>query len=388
MTMLRQIVVLTLLNCATIPRRIWQSLVIVVGMACVIAVLLSMLSVTQGLQRAYAAARDPGLAVFASHGSLREESSSIPRDQMRVILNAQGIAKAADGSPMADPGFLTELQVQSNQAGVAGWVRLTTFGRMGAALRPRFRILAGRMLRPGTRELIVGQLLKSKFAGMTVGDKVIMPDGQWPIVGMFATDDVLDSALVGDTETVLQVMRHNSYNTILARMKSPDGLSALDKEVAGNPALSVDVMSLAAWNAKVNADRAAFYNALIYGVGIILAIGALLGCFNTMYDVVETRAREIATLRALGYGGVPVAFSILLEASVLSVTGALIGAAIAWGLYDGVLGGLEDYLFNFVVSPLMFGIAASWAIAVAILGGLLPAVRASRLTVSSALRAT
>lgn len=388
MSAIRQIVVLTLLNCRTLPNRFWQSLVIVAGMACVSGVLLSMLAVTEGMQRAYRVTGDPSNVIMVSRGSLREESSSIARDQARIIVNAPQIARAADGSPVADPAYLTELPVNLKQDGSIGYVRLTTFGKAGVMLRPRFHITAGRMFRPGTHELIVGPLLQSKFAGMGVGDKVTMPNGQWPIVGMFATGDLLDGALVGDTETVLQTMKRNSYNAVTARLASPGGFPALRNTLTHNPVLSVDVMRLSDWNARVSADSAAFYHVFIFGVSIILAVGALLGCFNTMYDAVESRAREIATLRAMGYGSFAVASSVILEACILSALGSSIGAFIAWTLYDGVQGGLQADLFTLTVTPAMFGMAIAWALAVALFGGFLPSLRAARLTVTDALRAT
>jgi len=271
--------------------------------------------------------------------------------------------------------------------GATLFVRLVTFGKMGVALRPSFHLVAGRMFRPGTHELIVGQLAQSKFKGMVVGDKVTMPNGQWPIVGMFATGDLLDGVLVGDTETVLQAMRHNSYNTIIVRLASPGAFAAFRTALTHNPILTVDVMRLPDWNARAGADSAAFFHVFIYGVSIILAIGALFGCFNTMYAAVETRAREIATLRALGYGSFAVALSVILEASALSIAGALIGALIAWSLYNGVQGSMGWDLFKLTVSPAMFAMAVSWAIAVSVLGGLLPSLRAARWTVAEALRA-
>jgi len=183
-------------------------------------------------------------------------------------------------------------------------------------------------------------------------------------------------------------MRHNSYNSIIARLASPDIFPGLRKALTQNPLLSVDVMRLPDWNRRVSADSAAFYHVLIYGVSIILGIGAMFGCFNTMYDAVETRAREIATLRALGYGSFPVACSIILEASALSVFGSLIGALIAWTLYDGTQGTLGWDFFRLTVSPAMFGMAIFWALAVSFLGGFLPSLRAARLTVTDALRAS
>jgi putative ABC transport system permease protein len=248
--------------------------------------------------------------------------------------------------------------------------------------------MAGRMFRSGTQELIVGTLAGSKYKGMAVGDKVTMPDGQWPIVGMFATGDLLDGELVGDTETVMQAMRQNSYNTVVARLASPGAFSSFAEALTNNPILSVDVARLPEWNSRTSSQTSAFYHVLVYGVSIILAVGALFGCFNTMYAAVENRAREIATLRAVGYGGFAVALSVILEASALSVAGCLIGALIAWTLYNGVQGDLGWDFFKLTVSPAMIGFAVLWAIAVAILGGLLPSLRAARWTIADALRAS
>jgi putative ABC transport system permease protein len=387
MNAIRQVAIVTLLNFRNLRKRFWQSLVIVVGMACVSGVLLSLLSVTEGMQQAYRNTGEPRSVIIVSRGSIREDNSSIPRDQARIIVNAQDIARALDGSPLADSGFVTGIPVLSKKNGATAYARLVTFGKMGVALRPAFHLVAGRMFRSGTHELIVGSLAQSKFKGMTVGDKVTMPNGQWPIVGMFATGDLLDGVLVGDTETVLQAMRHNSYNTIIVRLASPDAFSAFRTALTKNPVLAVDVMRLSDWNARLGADSAGFFHVLIYGVSIILAVGALFGCFNTMYAVVESRGREIATLRALGYGSLAVGLSVILEASVLSVAGSLIGALIAWTLYNGVQGGMGWDFFKLTVSPAMFGIAILWAIAVSVLGGLLPSLRAARWTVADALRA-
>lgn len=387
MSAIRQIVIVSLLNLRNLRRRFWQSLVIVAGMACVSGVLLSLLSVTEGMQQAYRNTGDRSSVIIVSRGSLREDNSAIPRDQARIIMNAQGIAKGPDGSPVADSSFVTGIPVLSKKNGATAFARLVTFGKMGVALRPTFHLAAGRMFRPGTHELVVGLLAQSKFKGMSVGDKVTMPNGEWPIVGMFATGDLLDGVLVGDTETVLQAMRHNSYNTIAVRLASPGLFPAFRTALTKNPILSVDVMRLSDWNARLGADSASFFHVLIYGVSIILAVGALFGCFNTMYAAVETRGREIATLRALGYGSFAVALSVILEASLLSVAGSLIGALIAWTLYDGVQGGMGWDFFRLTVSPAMFGMAILWALAVSILGGLLPSLRAARWTVADALRA-
>jgi putative ABC transport system permease protein len=387
MNMLRQIWIVSILNFKSLRSRFWQSLVIVVGMGCVIGVLLSMLSLTEGVLLAQLRAGDPGRAIVVSAGSESEGNSSIPRDQARIIMDAPGIAKAADGSPMADPGMNAGVPV-TRMNGSKAYTTFRGFGPKGVMLRPEFHMVAGRMFQAGKRELIVGIGAQSQFQHMAIGDKVILPDGEWPIVGSYRTGDILEGQLIGDTDTVMTAIRRKAYNSVLVRLASYDSLATFKRALTTNPALSVSAERHSEWYKKISAGFSSFLNVVAYGVGIIMAVGALFGCLNTMYAAVSTRGREIATLRALGYGAFPVAVSVILEAMALSVTGALIGAAIAWSLYDGVRDNFGGIVFNMTVSPALIGVAVLWAIAVALLGGVLPSIRAARRPVVEALRAT
>ena len=387
MNILRQIGIVSALNFRNLRGRLWLSLVIVAGMTCVIGVLLSMLSMTEGLHQAYLHVGDPRNAIVVSRGTIWEINSSIPRDKARIVMDAPGIAKAADGSPIADPGLMAGVPSRLVKNNGRTWVVLRGFGPKGVMLQPAFRLVAGRMFRPGTHELIVGNRARLQVKGMAIGDKVILPDGEWPIVGSFTTGDVMDGQLVGDTESLMGSIGHKAYTTVLVRLASPQAFATFHAAMTRNPALAVDVMRLPDWNIKASADFLAFMHVIVYGVGIILAIGALFACFNTMYAAVATRGQEIATLRALGYGGFAIAFSVLLEAALLSVAGGLIGAAIAWALYDGVESGLGSDVFIMIVSPAMIGMGVLWALAVAFLGGILPSLQAARWTVAEAMRA-
>jgi putative ABC transport system permease protein len=387
MNMFRQIWIVSVINFKSLRMRLWQSLVIVVGMACVIGVLLSMLSMIEGRNAAYKRTGDPMRALVVSEGSESEGQSTIPRDKARIIMDAPGIAKAADGSPLADPGMNAGIPVLRLN-GTKAYNNLRGFGPKGVALRPEFHMVAGRMFRPGTRELIVGVSAHTQYQGMNIGDKVVLPDGEWPIVGSFTTGDLLDGQLIGDTETVMLAVRRKAYNSILARLQTYDSLATFKKALTTNPALSVSVERQSDWYKKINEGFATFLSIVIYGVGVIMAIGALFGCLNTMYAAVSTRGREIATLRALGYGAFPVAVSVILEAALLSVAGALIGAGFAWAVYDGVQSGFGQNVFRLSVSPALIGMAILWAVVVALLGGLFPSIRAARRPVVEALRAT
>ena len=385
--MLRQIWIVSALNFKSLPGRFWQSMVIVVGLAATIGVMLSMLSVSAGMREGYAKAGDPGRAIVISKGADQEGQSAITRAMAPLIAVAPGIAKDTDGKPLADRTLNVGVPVLRAD-GSKGFTSMRGFSDKGPGVRPELKIVAGRMFQPGKREIIAGVGARIMFRHMQVGDKVILPDGQWPIVGIFSTGDQLEGQLIGDTETLLTTLHKTNYNSVLVRLSSLDSLTTLKRALTTNPALSVDVMRHSDWYARL-ADQQTFALALLgYIVGTVMAIGALFGCLNTLYSAVSTRGREIATLRALGYGAFPVAVSVILEAILLSVAGALLGAGIAWALYDGKLDLFGNTIFHLSVSPKQIELGVIWAIAVALLGGLLPSIRAARLPVVDALRAT
>ena len=385
--MLRQIWIVSVLNFKSLRSRFWQSMVIVVGLAATIGVMLSMLSMSAGMRQAYVNAGDPNRAIVVTKGVEQEGQSAITRAMAPMIASAPGIAKGKDGKPLADRNLNMGVPVLRKD-GSKGFTTMRGLTENGQGVRPELKIVAGRMFQAGKREMIVGVGAQMMFQHMQVGDKVILPDGEWPIVGVFTTGDLLEGQLVGDTETLITSLHKTNYNTVLVRLASPDSLDAFKKALTTNPALSVDVIRHSDWYARI-ASQSTFALALLgYVVGTVMAIGALFGCLNTMYSAVSTRGREIATLRALGYGAFPVAVSVILEAVVLSVTGALIGAGIAWSLYDGKQDLFGNSVFHLSVSPAQIELGVIWAIAVALFGGLFPSIRAARRPVVEALRAT
>jgi putative ABC transport system permease protein len=385
--MIRQIFIVAALNFKSMKQRIWQSLVIVTGMGATIGVLLSMMSLTEGLHQAYLKAGDPNRAIVVSQGVENEPNSTITRAMAPLIIDAPGIAKDTDGRPLADRGINASLPV-IRLNGTKGNTTMRGIGPKGLKVRPEIQLVAGRMFQAGKREMIVGIAAQAQYRNMKIGDKVILPDGEWPIVGSFKSGDVLEGQVLGDVETVMTATRRKNYNTILVRLASYDSLDTFKKALTTNPALSVSVERHSDWYQRFTAGFTAFLTGLAYTVGIIMAIGALFGCLNTMYAAVSTRGREIATLRALGFGALPVAVSVILEAVVLSVTGALIGAAIAWTLYDGKQDVFGNNIFHLKVSPGLIELGVIWAFTVALLGGLFPSIRAARRPVVEALRAT
>jgi putative ABC transport system permease protein len=385
--MLRQIFIVSVLNLKSLKGRFWQSMVIVVGLAATIGVMLSVLSMGAGMAQAYYNAGDPNRAIVVSKGADQEGQSAITRAMAPMIADAPGIARDKGGKPLADRGLNMGVPVLRKD-GTKGYTTMRGLGDKAQGVRPELKIVEGRMFQPGKREMVVGVGAQTLFQNMKIGDKVILPDGQWPIVGVFSTGDLLEGQLIGDTETLLTAMHKTAYNSVLVRLASPDSLDTLKKALNTNPAVSVTVERHSDWYKRVGSQSTFVLILLGYIVGAVMAIGALFGCLNTMYSAVSTRGREIATLRALGYGAFPVAVSVILEAVVLSVAGALIGAGIAWVLYDGKQDVFGSSVFYLSVSPAQIQIGITWAIVVALLGGLFPAIRAARRPVVEALRAT
>lgn len=386
MTLIRQIFIVAAINFRSLPQRFWTSMVIVVGLGATVGVLLSMMSMTTGMQEGYLHAGDPGRAIVVSNGAESEGQSTITRAMAPLIMDAPGIAKDVDGKPLADRGLNMGVPVLRLN-GTKGYTTMRGFGPKGVALRPEFHIVEGRMFRAGKREMVVGAGAQTQFQGMKVGDKVILPGGEWPIVGVFKTGDLLEGQMIGDTETLMTATSHPNYNSILVRLASLDSLATFKKAMTTNPALSVSVERHSDWYKKISSDQTLGLIIIAYVVGAVMAIGALFGCLNTMYAAVSARGREIATLRALGFSALPVAVSVILEAVLLAVAGALIGALIAYTLYDGKRDAFGNTVFFLTVSPGLVGLGVSWAALVALLGGFFPSLRAARRPVVEALRA-
>ncbi|HWC63228.1 MAG TPA: FtsX-like permease family protein [Rhizomicrobium sp.] len=387
MNLLGQIFIVTALNLRNLPRRFWTSMVIVVGLAATVGVLLSMLSMTAGIRQAYTLAGSPGRAIIASLGADNEGQSSLSHENVQTIMDAPGIAKDADGRPLADQSLNMSVPLLRKN-GTRGGITLRGFGPKGAKVRYEMQMVAGRMFEPGKHELIVGVGAQYLYQHVGVGDKVILPDGEWLIVGSFKSGDILEGQLIGDSDTLMTATRHPNYNTVIVRLASHDSLEELRQSLTTNPALSVHVERHSDWYTKVIDNSTGIFSTLAYAIGAIMAIGALFGCLNTMYAAVSARAREIATLRALGFNAFPVAASVILEAMLLAVIGALIGAAIAWALYDGKQDSFGTNVFRLSVPSAMVGLGILWAVILALLGGLFPAIGAARRPIAEALRAT
>jgi putative ABC transport system permease protein len=383
MSELRQIVAACLIGIGSLRERYATALVVVVGMACVVGVLTSMLSLTAGLARSYLRPEDATRAMVWGRGATFDQSRSLHRDVIDTILDAPGIARSPDGAPLADPEFL--MRIPPIEGFAAGSLQLRGVGPAGLALRPAFRIVAGHMFRAGARELVVGVGAARKFS-LTVGSELRLRDGQWPIVGVFSCGaDIIESYLVGDAITVMAARRRAGFAQVIAQLVDAKAYPEFRRWLTENPALSVYVERKTDYDRRELGMNTTFFTRMAYVIGAIMALGALFGVVKIMYAAVRARTREIGTLRAIGFGATPVAMSVLVEAALLGAIGALVGTAIAWLIFDG----REVWVwgaFKLHVSPSLWVLGFVWALITSLLGGLFPALRAGRLPPFEALR--
>lgn len=383
MSALRQTAAVCLVSFGSLRERYATALVIVVGMACVVGVLTSMLSLTAGLTRAYLRPEDATRTIVWAAGATFDQSRSLHPDVIGTILDAPGIAKGSDGVPLADAEYLMRLPID----GFAdSSLELRGVGPARLALRPALRIVAGHMFRAGRRELVAGVGAARKF-GLTVSSEVRLRDGKWPIVGIFSCGgDIIESYLVGDALTVMAATRRQGFAQVIAQLVNARAYPQFQGWLTENPTLAVSVERKRDYDLRMVGADTAFFTRMAYVIGAIMALGALFGVVKIMYAAVRTRTREIGTLRAIGFGATPVALSVLAEAALLGAIGALVGTTIAWLIFNG----REMWVwgaFTLRVSPSLWVLGLVWALATSLLGGLFPALRASRLPPYEALRA-
>jgi putative ABC transport system permease protein len=387
MSAVSQIAAVALMNLRSIPERLGSSLVIVVGMAGVVAVVVSVLSMSNGFLESVGKTGRADRAIITSTGAPTESLSSLSRETIPVIFDAPGVRKDVRGKPIASADIFAYQAVTKSSDGYLAPATIHGVGQQALALLPQIKLVSGRLFKPGLRELIVGRMMASQFVGLQVGNVVALPDGDWSIVGSFeSSGDQHESELLGDVETLMSANRRTGYNSVTLMLESPQAFDALKVALTSNPAVNVDVVRESEYFAKLAQPFNDFLTLVAAVVGGVMGLGAAFAALNTMYSAVSTRSTEIATLRAMGFGGSPVVVAVITEALLLTLVGATLGAILTWVLFNGTVIVSDYYIYTLTIKPSLIALGTAWAVAIGIFGGLLPAVRAARLRVATALR--
>jgi len=390
---IQQFVLITLTNVRTAPQRVGPSLAAAFGVAGVVAVMVAVLSIAEGFQATLAGAGSPDNAVVLRGGSNAEMNSWMPLEDVRVIEDAPGIRRGPQGV-LASSELLVMVDVPKRDTGTDANVPLRGVRPTAFEIRDGLRIVEGRNFEPGRNEIIVGAAAAGEFAGLELGRTQRWGETEWTVVGWFSTEGSLWESEIWCDVNVLQpaFRRGNSFQAVYAKLESPEAFETFKDALTTDPRLDVMVERETDYLIEQSAALHGIITTLGYLIAALMGVGAVFGAVNTMYSAVATRAREIATLRALGFGAGPVVVSVLVESMLLAVAGGLAGAAGAYLVFDGWQAATLNWssfsqvAFAFAVTPAILTMAILWSLLMGFVGGLLPALRAARLPVSSALR--
>lgn len=390
--MIRQWLRLTAMGMASLPNRFGASSVIVIGIACVVAVFISVLAMSAGFKHTLADSARSDRVIVLRGGSDAELNSSLTREDMDAIADAPGIAKDSNGHTLLSKELITVVNVPKIDTGVASNLTLRGVGLALSEIRPELTIVEGRMFQPAVRELIAGVGAAKQFRGLAAGSVLHFRNADWTVSGVFSSNgDIHESEMLANVDTVASSIERQGYSSAVALLTNADAFTTFKDALTSNPQLTVEVQRETDYYAAQSAQLTKIIDVIGNLVALIMAFGATFGALNSMYSAVAARGKELATLRAIGFSPLPVLLSVMTEALALALLGAILGALVAWVVFNGhtvsTLGGaFAQVVFKLAVTPQLVGEAIVWACFIGLLGGLFPALRSIRVSVSEALR--
>jgi len=378
---------------ASIPQRRGSVAAAVFGIAGVVGVLVGVLSMAAGFMRTMASSSSPDSAIVLRSGANDEMSSGLQQDETRLLADAPGLARGAEG-PLASAELFVIINLPKRSTGTDANVPLRGVEKPAFHVRDKFKLLQGRLFEGGKNEVIAGVGAAEEFAGLGVGDKFRVGRNEWEVVGTFSAGGGTAESEIWTDASVLQAAYHrgNSFQSVYAKLTAPDAFVQFSNSIVSDPRLNVKALRQADFYAEQSTVLNTLITTLGYLVASLMAVGAIFGALNTMYNSVSARTREIATLRALGFGGGTVVASVMLESLVLALVGGLLGGAIAYLVFNGFHTATVNWqsfsqvTFAFYVTPQLLIGGIIWATVIGLIGGLFPAIRAARLPIAAALR--
>jgi putative ABC transport system permease protein len=399
MNWLSQVVAVTSTAIRTIPQRRGASLATVMGIAGVVAVLIAVLSIGEGFRKTLRIAGSPQNALVMRAGSDSEMMSILTGDSVEIVAQAPGIARGAAAvgdapAPLSSAELFVVVDVPKRSTGTSANVPLRGVQPAAFATRPELKITKGRTFEWGKNEVIVGVGAERQFTGLGVGDTCKWGENTWTVAGTFSANGAVWESEIWTDARVLQpaYRRGNSFQTVITRLESPEAFDSFKDALTKDPRLDVQVQRESEYFGNQGRTLQAVVRNLGFVLAILMGIGAVFGALNTMYSAVASRTREVATLRAIGFGRGAVVVSVLAESLVLALAGALIGAGFAWAFFDGYRTSTLNWdtfsqvTFAFDVTPALIVQGIVFALVLGLVGGLFPAIRAARLPVTAALR--
>jgi putative ABC transport system permease protein len=390
---MRQMFAVTSMNLRNVPERLTSSVVAVVGIAGVVMVLIGVLSITAGFRAVLTLSGARDVAIVLRSGATDEMGSGLTQEQTRIIADAKDVARDAQGS-IASPELYVIVDIPLKRTVTAANVPLRGVGPQAPQLRQNFRIVEGRNFTPGTFEIIAGRGASQQFAGLTVGNKLRWGTTEWTVVGIFEDRGSVAESEVWTDATVLQgaYNRGTTFQSMRVKLTSPEAYRSFEDSLTTDPRLNVRMFTEREYYERQSRTLIALVRSIGSIIAFLMGLGAVFAAVNTMYSAVSSRAREIATLRALGFGAAAVQISVLVEAVLLGLVGGVVGALIGYFAFNGVRASTMNFTtfsqitFAFTVTPPVLVWAVIYAMALGSAGGLLPSWRATKLPITTGLR--
>lgn len=385
-SVLRQTALLTLSGLCSLDQRRGVALVTIISVTAVVCVLVSLLAIREGTSIFRPARADE--AIVLSRGASNVSQSTLSREAVATIAQAPGIKKSTDGHPYAYASTVISVDALRRD-GKRGAVNLAGYTEGWERVDGDVKVVAGRRYRAAVREIMVSEAIRKLYRGFDIGDHTVLHGTQWAVVGVFApSDSRADGLLLADAETVNSAFGRNTFGQVKVRLESPATFELLADSLVNNPVVSVEVKTASEDFEQNFGPMRRLLTFVSYFIGAIMAAGAVCGALNSLYVSVDSRRQEIATLRAVGFRTGPVITSILIESMLLALPGSLLGALIAWLLFNGNFVNSGALLFKLNVTPYLLLMGISWGLVIGLIGGSLPALRAARLPIAAALRAS
>ena len=363
------------------------------GMALVVFVFAAVLMLDAGLRQTLVATGADDNVILVRKGSASEVQSGVSRDQAALVEALPQVARGPAGEPLASREVVVLNSLPKLDTGKRSNVPMRGVTEMAFRLRPSVRVVTGRVFRPGSNEVIVGSNVARQFAGVEIGQTLSFAQRQWTIVGVFdAGRTAFDSEIWGDSDQLLQAFRRVAYSSVVARLTAVDAFSAFDAAIAAEPRLTFDVKREKQYYEDQSRGLSQFISTLGIVLSVIFSLGAIIGAAITMYAAVATRTGEIGTLRALGFRRSAILRAFLLESLLLSLAGGIVGLfAATWlqaiSISTTNFQSFSELAFSFALTPGVVMTSLVFALVMGFVGGVLPALKASRMKIVDALRA-
>ena len=386
MKFLRELLAILLVNLSGVTQRIGSALTILVGVTCAVGTLVSMLAMGTGAREQQVANVRSDRVILTTTGT-QQGQGSITKQEAAVILGLPGVRKDAKGNPIVVFQSMVPIEGRRRSTGNRIYFPLAGVTPKMTELAPELHFTGGRAFKPGLHELVASNSCGRQFIGFEIGDRRPIRGSDWAVVGHFDQGQAQECIVYADAETLMSTLSRTTYSSVSLMLQSAADYEVLRAAVSSNPTLRLDVQH------EKDAVEGAFrplnsiLNFVSFFVGTIMALGATLGAVNSLYAIVDSRQREIATMRAIGFSPGAVVLAVLLESMLLALPGALLGSVLAWLLFNGLAASPFGYSFRLSVTFSLAMLGIEWALAMGLLGGLLPALRAARMPVATALRA-